>query len=96
VCERGGGHGEVRAVGWQWRRWVCSGGWWTAVGGDNAGWAAVALSFLSESGCRSGVGDCAHLSVLVTYDGPDPTIVSYLLFTLAWTGRCMLPLIYVS
>jgi hypothetical protein len=73
-----------------------SDGGWAAVGSDNTGWAAAARSFLSQSGCGSGAGGCAHLGIQLTYDGLDLTIVSYLLFMLVRTDRHKLPLIYVS
>jgi hypothetical protein len=90
-CLGAGGRGEMRAVettGGQWRqRWV---------GGDNTGWAAATHAFLSQSGCGSDVGGYARLDIQLTYNGLDPTVVSYLLFMSARTDRHKLPLIYVG
>jgi hypothetical protein len=72
------------------------GGGWATVDGDNVGWAAVARSFFSQCGFGLGTGDYTHLGIHVTYDGLDPTVISYLLFTSVRTSRRKLPLIYVG
>jgi hypothetical protein len=42
------------------------------------------------------VGGYARLDIQLTYNGLDPTVVSYLLFMSAQTDRHKLPLIYVG
>jgi hypothetical protein len=56
----------------------------------------VARAFLSQSGRGSGAGGCTHLGIQLTYERPDPTVVSYLLFTSAQTGHRKLALIYIG
>jgi hypothetical protein len=75
TCECGG----WATAGGRWRRWV-GGGRRQQRGLDSS--RRRQHRRLSQSGRGSDSGSYTHLGIQLTYDGLDPAIVNYLLFTL--------------